>query len=357
MPKLKNALPKYRKHKASGRAVVTLGGKDHYLGKHGTKASKTEYDRLVGEWVSGGRLPVTIDRDAPTVAELILLYIKHAERYYVKAGRQTDEVACIKAALKHLRTLYGRTEAACFGPLALKAVRGRMVETGNSRGYINKQISRIRRMFSWAVEGELLPAVVAYGLREVKGLREGRSEARERAPIAPVDDEVVNATLPHLPPVLAAMVRVQRLCACRPEDICRIRPCDIDRTDDVWLYRPVRRKMGHKGRQRIIFIGPHAQAILAPYLFGDDLPCFRTSRSPKGLNSRSYRDRIHKACEKAGIEPWSPNQLRHASGTEVRSKYGLEAAQVYLGHSKADVTQVYAERDLKLAVQVAREVG
>ena len=32
--------PKYRKHRASGQAVVTLNGRDIYLGPHGTKASK-----------------------------------------------------------------------------------------------------------------------------------------------------------------------------------------------------------------------------------------------------------------------------------------------------------------------------
>src|SRR3990167_6392065 len=31
MPRLTNATPKYRKHRASGQAVVTLNGKDHYL--------------------------------------------------------------------------------------------------------------------------------------------------------------------------------------------------------------------------------------------------------------------------------------------------------------------------------------
>lgn len=53
------------------------------------------------------------------------------------------------------------------------------------------------------------------------------------------------------------------------------------------------------------------------------------------------------------IKPWSPNQLRHTVGTEIRAKYGLEAAQVLLGHSTADVTQIYAERNWKLAVEVA----
>jgi hypothetical protein len=41
----------------------------------------------------------------------------------------------------------------------------------------------------------------------------------------------------------------------------------------------------------------------------------------------------------------------------VRRAYGLEAAQVLLGHARADVTQVYAERDGRLAFRVAREIG
>jgi hypothetical protein len=57
MPRLIRTLPKYRKHKASGQAVVTICGRDHYLGPHGTKASKVEYDRLIVEFLSSGPLP------------------------------------------------------------------------------------------------------------------------------------------------------------------------------------------------------------------------------------------------------------------------------------------------------------
>jgi site-specific recombinase XerD len=49
--------------------------------------------------------------------------------------------------------------------------------------------------------------------------------------------------------------------------------------------------------------------------------------------------------------------LRHSAATEIRSKFGLEVAQILLGHAKADVTQIYAERDLAKAVAVVREVG
>jgi transposase len=48
-------LPKYRLHKPSGQAVVTLGGRDHYLGKWQTPASQAEYDRLITQWLAGGR--------------------------------------------------------------------------------------------------------------------------------------------------------------------------------------------------------------------------------------------------------------------------------------------------------------
>jgi integrase len=71
----------------------------------------------------------------------------------------------------------------------------------------------------------------------------------------------------------------------------------------------------------------------------------------------SYRWAIRKACLKAGVPVWHPNQLRHAAATEIRARYGLEAAQAVLGHARADVTQVYAERDLARARAVMNEIG
>ena len=69
----------------------------------------------------------------------------------------------------------------------------------------------------------------------------------------------------------------------------------------------------------------------------------------------SYGRAIRYACRRAGIPSWAPNQLRHAFATDVRKQHGLEAAQLLLGHAKADVTQVYAERDLEKGLQVARQ--
>ena len=57
------------------------------------------------------------------------------------------------------------------------------------------------------------------------------------------------------------------------------------------------------------------------------------------------------------IPKWCPLQLRHSRATELNEMFGIEAAAVSLGHAHADVTKVYAERNLKLAVEVARKTG
>lgn len=56
MPRLTSSLPKYRKHKATAQAVVTLAERDFYLGPHASRPSRWEYDRLVAEWLRLARL-------------------------------------------------------------------------------------------------------------------------------------------------------------------------------------------------------------------------------------------------------------------------------------------------------------
>ena len=391
MPRLTSKPPKYRKHKATGQAVVTLNGKDFYLGPYGSKASRVEYDRITAEWLQNGRSLPRCDHADTTVVEIIAAYVKFAFRYYVKGGRPTREATLIRDTMRFVRDPYGRTPAVEFGPLALKAVRQRMIDAGHSRCYINKNVDRIRRMFRWAASEELIPASVPQALATVAGLRKGRTEARETAPVRPVDDRAIDAVLPHLPVVVADMVRLQRLTGCRPSEICSLRPCEVDTTTEVWSYRPESHKTEHHGHERVIFIGPKAQDVLRPYLLRDKVACCfvpaeselkrraerrenrrspmtpsqskrRPKRNPKRppgdqYDTNSFRRSIHRACDQAGIERWSPNRLRHAAATEIRRRFGLEAAQVTLGHATANVTQIYAERDLAKAAAIMKEVG
>lgn len=395
MARLKaGSVPGLRRHKATGRAVVELSGQLYYLGPWGSKTAAAEYDRVVGEWLARGRRPhVVVETDGPmTLVEVAAAYKRHAKSYYRKNGQVTNEYNAIVSALRVACNLYGEDDADSFGPLKLQAVQQSMIRLGWCRNQINKQCGRIVRMFAWAVSQELVAANTAQALREVKGLHRDRTAARETGPVLPVGDATVNATLEHLPPIVAAMVRLQRLTGCRPEEVCLIRPCDVDTCESVWLYRPHSHKTTHHGRERIIAIGPRGQDVLRPYLLRDKSAYFfvpaegerkrraeahEQRRTPPtygngpGTNRKaspkrkageryttdSYRRAIARACEAAGVEQWAPNRLRHAAATEIRKRFGLEAAQVTLGHATADVTQQYAERDLEKAAVVMAAIG
>src|SRR5262249_19361178 len=77
---------------------------------------------------------------------------------------------------------------------------------------------------------------------------------------------------------------------------------------------------------------------------------------PARYDKDSYRRAIRKAWLRAGVPVWPPNQLRHTAATAIRARYGLDAAEAVLGHAKADVTQVYAERDQARARAVMHEI-
>jgi hypothetical protein len=130
-----------------------LSGRDFYLGKHGTSESRTEYDRLVAEWLANGRnFPHwnTFDGSDLTVNELLLAFVEWAERYYRKGGRETGEVMNIKYAVRCLRKLYGTTAARAFGPLQLKTVRQAIMDTGICRNEVNRRVRIIVRAFNGA---------------------------------------------------------------------------------------------------------------------------------------------------------------------------------------------------------------
>ena len=415
MPRLRQSVPKYRLHRASGRAVVTFDGRDHYLGAHGSDESIREYDRLIAEYLGSGRNSVIVNRGfACSVAELLDAFLTHAEAFYQKGGQPTTELFAYRRVIGCVISMYALQDAAHFGPVALKGIRETWVRAGYSRSTINKDQRRLVRIWKWGVGEELVPPDAWQALAALEGLRKGRTLAPEPVHVPPVDIARVQATIPHLSPIVADMVRLQLLTGCRPGEVCRLRPCDIDRSGDVWEYSPAGHKTEHHGRSRTVYLGPQAKAILAPYLFGDaSQACFspsdsaewfrerraaarktppscgnrrgkrsqpparsRKPRRPRGeYDASSYCQAIHLACRKAwpasretAADPaklrawtmahrWSPNQLRHTKATEIRRLYGIEAAQTILGHASIDVTQIYAEQDREQARSIVRAIG
>jgi integrase len=301
-----------------------------------------------------------------------------------------------------------------------------MIKDDLCRTHINQQIGRIKRMFKWAVEQELVDANVWHALQAVSGLRAGKTEAREAEPVKPVAEEHVNATLPQLSPTVKAMVELQVITGMRPGEVCGMRTCDIDTTGALWAYKPAHHKTEHHGHERVIYLGPKAQAILRPLLKPDlmayifspaeaeawvrqqrhaerktplshgNIPGSNVKRRPKRrpgnrFNVAAYRRAIARACDRAFPAPeplakrqgetaaewkarltpeqrqglrrwrdqhrWHPHQLRHTAATKLRKEYGLEAAQVILGHKTLTVTQVYAEKNVEAARKIMSAVG
>jgi len=268
-------VPKYRFHKASGQAIVEIAGRHFYLGKFDSPESHEKYRRLTARYLS--RKEVEPEEVASLrVDQLILKYFRFAKTYYLKNGKPTDEITALRIALRRLRQLYGSVEATKFGPKASKTMRESLIQEGLSRKYINDSMARVRRMFRWAVAEELVAPTVFQALSAVPGLRRGRSAAQETKKILPVSGEIVEATLPFLTEVVADMVRLQRLAGMRPVEVCILRPCDIDPSDDVWTYQPTSHKTEHVDKERLIPLGPRAQSILVPYLERDpNTFCFR----------------------------------------------------------------------------------
>lgn len=208
MPRKAGHVPSYRRHKPSGQARVIIDGEHIYLGRYGSPESKEEYARLIAEIaVSDAAKPRSTNRhgasfDGVTVNELILRYWRFAKNYYSKNGSPTKELDCMRLALRPLRKLYGYTRGAEFGPKALKVIRQAMIDQGLCRGVINHRVSRIKRVFKWAVSEELVPGSVYHALGAVTGLRFGRTDARESEPVKPVPGEHVDAVFPYVPPLV-----------------------------------------------------------------------------------------------------------------------------------------------------------
>lgn len=177
-------VPSYCHHKASGQAYVTIDGREHYLGKYGTPASKENYARLIAERFTGPsdtNLPVTPNGAEFTVDELVLRYwTEHVESYYCRDGKPSERQCHIRLALRPLCDLYGNTQASEFSPRKLKTVRNHMIADRRAQGkspnrsYINDHCGIIKRRFRWAVSEELVDVAVFQALATVESVAKGR---------------------------------------------------------------------------------------------------------------------------------------------------------------------------------------
>lgn len=391
MGRKRNTLPSYTLHKPTGQARTCWQGVTVYLGKHGTPESLAKYQMTLSMFFATGEIKVNPDK-LVTTTELVKNFLVWFRTQWEPGSTEPGNM---ELALRTVVKMFGAIAAQDFRAPQMEAVRASWILVGNrqkglSRGVVTKYQRYVIRCFRWGVTTEQIPAFTWDALRTMDKLKKRRSAAREPEKVKPVAWESVEAIEPHVSRQIWAMIQLQWHTGMRPGEACGICWADINTTEPVWVYSPTHHKTLNRDIERHIGLGKKAQGVLAEWLgIPPDNPIFspkaaeeerkttrranrktpvqpsqvdRSIKKPQktpgnAYTSASYGKRVALACKKAKIPGWSPNQIRHSFATRVRSEMGLHAAQVALGHQRADVTQIYAEKDLKLIVEVANQLG
>lgn len=386
-------IPVLRRKFSKGRefAVVSITDfhihkrRDYHCGTWGTPEADRKYRSLIAEWqLADRRWPCRPADDQLTVMEVIQRYWRWAEPYYAKGETQSIHNAW-KVLAGHCPDLV----ATSFGPIKLREVRQAMIEKGWTRKSINRQVQRIAAIFRWAAGQELLPITVFQTLKAIEPLKRGRCLAPESKPVKPVDLQYVEAVKPWVSRQVWAVIELQRLTGARPGELLVLKRGDINRDDDIWRAELDEHKTSHHGKARTLYFGPAAKIVLEPFMLRlDDAYLFspaeaeserlaiatQNRKTPSSCGNvasgkprkavgefyttASYRRAIARACVQAEVPDWHPHQLRHTAATQIRKRFGLEAAAVVLGHSSAAITDsIYAERDAQKVIDVMKQIG
>jgi len=301
-----------------------------------------------------------------------------------------------------LSKTYGDTPVDSFKPSCLKRVRSAMIQSGRfCRKLINKYARQIVAMFAWGVEEEWVRESTWQSLKAVKSLRKGEEGTYDNPPRKEVPDNVVQRTLPFMPPTIRAMVQVQRLTGMRPGEVYNMRVGEIDRTrcPEIWYYTPAHHKTERFIGAKTIPLGKPEQKLIAPYLIGkkaseavfsprtamaernaelrakrqskitpsqtarNEARASKTSRYNEFYIAGSYSRAIKNVIQRANrqlpegeqIPYWHPYQLRHSASTAAELAGSIDDAQALLGHRTPDTSRRYSHGQLVKAEKLARE--
>lgn len=358
-----------------GRAVVRWmqGGKPRkkVFGQPGREAAAA-YARWCAEWYACQGQPAPEKGESLSVAGLVLRCLDWAAETFRKRDKITSEVYGYRAALGSLNDLYGDTDAATFTPTQFRALIGQWVKQGLSLTTCNNYRSKVICCYQFAVGRELVEPSVLAALEQVEPLVRGRSKAPQPEPVTSASDRDLDKILPHLhsdperQAVLEAIVRLQRATGMRPSEVLSMRIDDLDCSREPWVYRPADGgKTLHHDKDRRVYLGPRARAILAPLISaskpGQPLFRIRHLRADReiGVSVVFYRDCLASACRLAGVPTIRPNQIRHTKATEIHRKYEDDSAVARaLGNSPEIARQVYVDGPADaVARRIAEELG
>lgn len=372
-------IPKYREWTTRNKGFVDWQGQRVYFpGAYGSPESLQAYQEWIANTLHAQLIQERLEAQQLTMADLAASYLRHCQLYYGDGPR--GSIVNIKAAIRGLLDAeQGGLLVNQYGPKQLKAYQQHLINAGLARRTINDRAAWIKAMLKWGVAEEMVPPEVYQAATTVPGLAKGRTQAHEPPPRQPVAWRDVEAILDYLSPVVRAMLMLQWHTGARSGSIVQARPeqfCEDPDHPQLLLWRP-RHKTEWRGKELILPIGPQCRADVGAYLNIKPLcfsPRMATTKGKPGVAYQpwTYRRALVRAQSKAQAAAqealqrgeaaylpasWTPHQLRHAKAQLVRDKWGVEAAQAILGHDSLEATQIYSQRRLDLARQVALQMG
>lgn len=359
-------------NKDSHQAYVVIDGKREYLGRYGTVEAEIAYHQLVASFL--------IDRHKNmNPSSLRALSTAYLAEYRKRISPSQFRIESY--AVERLGEFVDLdTSATDFGPRQFTRFREHLATKRNKKGQIlkssvvNKYLAAVRRMFRWGVTMEYIQADQLVALQAVTGVR-------DLAPkVTGVSSAQIEAVRPHVSDVIWSMVLLQLSTGARPGEVQALRRRDIDTSTTPWTATLSEHKMAYRGQSRTLFFGPRAQEILQPYMTrqpdeflfspvdeirrkaesmtGEPVKPSKTHRLyARPFSRTAYSCAIRRACDAAGVERWHPHQLRHEAANQIQAVRGPDAVRAVLGHESLNTTQIYLDRDTKLARNVALEIG
>jgi integrase len=323
--------PVMRWHKGAGQWYYFRNGRNNYLGADRAAAERRHRTDVLA---IHDPAPLPTAGGAP-LAEVVAIYLQECvdgrmeQRDASRNHWALDEVVKLFGSLPAERFRVREVEQLTRHFCAMRTtqrVKGRPF----SADYIRKLLGSVRQCVRWCAMRDLITAETCS--KVCMAVRMAKPQAPPAPPTVPVPPDDFRKAMALCSPEVRAMATLQLLSGMRTGELLGISVAEIDRSREVWTYRPANHKNAKRGKSRSIYLDAECQALLAPYL--ERVPIF-------GLTLNGYDNHLKRAAKRAGVPQFRAYQFRHARATEAAIESGDEAARLILGHSSKAILSIY----------------
>ena len=346
-----------------------------------------------------------------TIQDLLSNYEKYLKKTLqpTKQGRDHPDITFFNRVCNFLKPYYDWSVDS-LGPDELIDVRNSLIDYKYIQGKtskkylrrgINDTINWIPRIWAWGVGRTLVKESTLKGFNEVKPLRMGDQRVHDKVKRKRVTEEDFQKVIRSVNSVVSDMLKLLWHTGMRPYEVCEMRPYDILLDDpDCWLYIPGRditpvgqHKTTRYEQIKVIPLAGESQEILSSriekydseeYIFNPqdalkeiirvksenrktplsygNKPGSNRKKNPMiqprdHYDSNSLRKACQRGCIRAGIQIFSPYDLRRTAATNVRAKFGKQDARTLLGHTKISTTEIYLLEEVQEAIKIAKKLN